>query len=364
MVSASGTFEVVTGKNNQGDHIFSVVVKRSYRLRHGSVVTRCAADREIRKTDAYYDNGDPEYSTVQYESELAPYKPAADVVVVGNAYAPGGLPVTRMIASVIVADREKSILIFGDRECRYREDMPPVFSSPQPFTKMEIRYERAYGGRDTTSDPNIPFFYPRNYMGTGIALRNCKETVDGLPLPNIEDPDDLLTPERIVLEKPERWPEQPLPQGFGWFQRTWYPRSASVGSYPAFVDVDTVTTEERLGLVPKNHIALAKQFKLPSYHPRLNNGASHGMLFPHLNGNETVHLRGLSPEGVLDFTLPGESPKITLDIGFGAQELQARLDTVSIRPDDLELDLIWRGALPYEGYSWLPQMKRLNAEVH
>ncbi len=364
MAGTGRVFEIVAGKNDQGDHIFSVVAKRTYRIQHGSVVKRCAVDHELRKTDAYYEGGDPEWSTVQHEYELAPYKPAADIVVIGKAYAPGGVPATQMTASVQVAEREKSIIVFGDRECHYRKDMSPVLSGPKPFTEMEIRYERAYGGRDETSDPNIPFFYPRNYMGTGVALRNIKETVDGLALPNIEDPDDLLTPERIILGEPERWPQQPLPQGFGWFQRTWYPRNASVGLYPAFVDVDTVTTEERLGLVPKNHIALAKQFKLPSYHPRLNNGASHGLLFPVLQGDENVCLRGLSPEGLMEFTLPGESPKIMLDIGFGAQELQARLDTVSIRPDDLEVDLIWRGACVYEGYSWLPQMKRLAAEIH
>jgi hypothetical protein len=364
MAGAKGVFEIVAGKNDKGDHIFSVVAKRTYGIRHGGVVARSAADHPLRKTDAYYDDGDPEWSTVQYEYELAPYKPAVDMVVIGKAYAPGGKPATQMTASVEVAGRKKSIIVFGDRECHYREDMPPVFSAPKPFTDLEIRYERAYGGRDEISDPNIPFFYPRNYMGTGVALRNIKETVDGLALPNIEDPDDLLTPERIVLGTPERWPEQPLPQGFGWFQRTWYPRNAAVGCYPAFADIDTVTTEERLGLVPKNHIALAKQFKLPSYHPRLNNGASHGLLFPSLKGDETVRLRGLSPEGLLEFTLPGESPKIMLDIGLGAQELQSRLDTVSVRPDDLEVDLIWRGACVYEGYSWLPQMKRLEAEVH
>ena len=65
-----------------------------------------------------------------------------------------------------------------------------------------------------------------------------------------------------------------------------------------------------------------------------------------------------------EFSLPGETPKILLDIGRGEQELRARLDTVSIRPDDLEVDLIWRGAYVYEGYSWLPHMKRLYAEVH
>ena len=28
-----------------------------------------------------------------------------------------------------------------------------------------------------------------------------------------------------------------------------------------------------------------------------------------------------------------------------------------------KVDLVWRAALPYEGYAWLPQMTRLHAEV-
>jgi hypothetical protein len=122
--------------------------------------------------------------------------------------------------------------------------------------------------------------------------------------------------------------------------------------------------EERLGLLPKNYIALAKQFKLPSFHPRFNNGASFGMMFRDMKGDESISLRGFTPGGLLKFSLPGETPSISLDIGLGEQQLVGRLHTVSVRPDDLEVDLVWRGALEYEGYSWLPQMKRLHAEVH
>lgn len=363
MTKTNGAVEIVPGKNERGDHIFSVIVKRTFTIEHGGVARRGTSDQPIRKTNAYYDNGDPEWATVQYENELAPCKPLVDVVVIGKAYAPDRKPTTQMSVSVQVADREKKVAVFGNRQCQHREDLPPVVSGPAPFTEMEIRYERAYGGRDQTSDPAIPFFYPRNFMGTGVAIRNTKDTVQGLALPNFEDPRDLLTPERIILEKPESWPNQPLPQGFGWFQHAWYPRSTYAGSYPAYVDVDTVTAEERLGLVPRNHVALAKQFRLPGYHPRLNNGASLGMLFSSIKGDEAVTLRGLSPDGLLEFNLPGECPEISLDIGSGAQKLEARLDTVSIRPDDLEVDLIWRGACVYPGYAWLPQMKRLDVEV-
>jgi hypothetical protein len=185
-----------------------------------------------------------------------------------------------------------------------------------------------------------------------------------LALPNIEDPQDLLTPERIFIEEPDRWPLQPLPQGFGWRQRTWYPRAALLGTYPPFLDPGTVTAEERMGLVPANHVALAKQSRLRPMEAQFANGASFGLIFGSLKGDEPVVLGRLTPDGVLKFALPGDSPAISLDFGKGAEALEVQLHTVSIRPDDLEVDMIWRGARTYPGYSWLAKnMTRLHAEV-
>jgi hypothetical protein len=248
--------------------------------------------------------------------------------------------------------------------CRHRGDQPPGFSDPQPFAEMEIRYDRAYGGHDDKSDPRIPFHYPRNFMGKGVVLRNVKEVVEGRPLPNIEDPEDLLTPERVVIEDPMRWHLQPMPQGLGWRQRTWYPRSALLGSYPPFLEPGTVTAEERGGVLPANHVALARQSKLPPFEAHFSNGASLGMIFRSLRSDEEIHLLGLTPQGHLQFRLPGETPSVGLDLGEGLQPLQARLHTVSIRPDVLAMDLVWQAAQTYPGYAWLPQMKRLHAEVH
>jgi hypothetical protein len=360
----SEVFEIVPGKNDRDEHIFAVVVKRTYSIKHEQPLERSEKDHPLRKIDAYYDDGDPQWSTVQYEYEIAAYKQAVDVVVVGKAYAPGGEPAQQTMASVQVGERIKSIAVYGDRQCHFRQNSPPVFSDPKPFVNMEIRYDRAYGGYDELSLPDIPFYYPRNTMGVGVALRNTKEVVQGLALPNLEDPDNLLSPERVIIEDPQNWPDQPLPQGLGWFQRTWYPRCSLLGAYPAHVDVGTATPEERMGLLPRDHIALAKQFKLPTFMARFNNGASMGMLFSSLVGDERFCLRGLTPDGLLEFQLPGERPVIVLDIGRGEKQLLARLDTVSIRPDDLEVDMIWRGAYVYEGYSWWPKMQRFYAEVH
>ena len=324
---------------------------------------RAEQDRPFRLIDEYYDGGDPEWSTVQYESEVAPFKAATDVVVIGKAYAPGGVPTQQMTVSAQVGRRRKTLVVTGDRRCHYRPAAPPLIGEPEPFVEMEIRYDRAYGGRDEKSIPDIPFIYPRNFMGTGVVLRNTKDTVDGLGLPNIEDPDDLLTADRLFIGEPERWHLQPVPQGFGWRQRAWYPRSALLGAYPAFLDPGIVTTEERIGMLPKDHVTLAKQFRLRPFEAQFANGASIGMLFSDLTGDEPVELKGFSAEGMLTFSLPGDRPQMSLDVGAGLNALESKLHTVSIRPDDGEIDLIWRGAQTYGGYRSLSKITKLHAEV-
>jgi hypothetical protein len=362
-MGSNGVFQVVPGQNDRNEHIFSVIVKRSYRITPGARAERRDADHELRLIDQYYENGDPEWSTVQHEYELAPYKASTDVVVIGKAYVPRGVATERTMVGVQVGTGSKTLVVTGERKCSYREGAAPVFTDPEPFTEMEIRYERAYGGRDERSVPDIPFLYPRNFMGAGVVLRNMKETVEGLRLPNVEDPEDLLTPERLFIGEPDRWHLQPLPQGFGWRQRTWYPRAALLGSYPPFLDPGTVTSEERMGLLPKDHVALAKQSRLRPMQAQFASGASLGMTFSRLAGDEPVVLGRLTLDGVLKFLLPGDTPSIGLDLGRGMQPLEPKLHTVSIRPEDREVDLIWRGAQTYPGYSWLPNVTRIEAEV-
>jgi hypothetical protein len=358
-----GVVEIVPGLNPHDEPIFSVIVKRTYRIVPDGPAQRAEVDRPLRRIDEYYAGGGPDSSTVQHESELAPYKASTDVVVIGTAYAPRGAGTEQLTVGVQIGERRKALTVTGNRSCHFRAGSPPVFSDPEPFTEMEIRYDRAYGGRDDKSLPDVPFLYPRNFMGTGVVLRNVKEAIEGLPLPNIEDPQDLLTPDRLLIGEPDRWHVQPLPQGLGWRQRTWYPRCALLGAYPAFLDPGTVTAEEQMGLLPPDHIALAKQGRLRPMEAQFANGASFGMIFARLRGDEPVLLIRLTPNGVLKFLLPGDTPGIGLDLGHGMQPLEPQLHTVSIRPEEQELDLIWRGAQTYGGYRWLPKMTRLQAEV-
>jgi hypothetical protein len=356
-------FEISVGQDDQGQPIFAVLLKRTYDIRANQAAVRAEQDNPLVQTDVYYDDGDPRHATVKYESDMVPYKLATDVVVVGKAHSSTGKPATQLDAAVEIGGIRKVIRVIGDRKCIYRKNRLPGFTDPVPFVDMEIRYERAYGGWDRLSDPEVPFVYPRNHMGTGVAITNTPETIEGLVLPNLEDPDDLLTPDRLVLEVPNRWNGQPIPQGLGWFQKVWYPRCSFVGAIPGYVDPDEVLREETMGLVPQNQIALARQFKLPSFDARFNSGASPGLAVPYLKGGEQVKLIRLTPEEQLAFTLPVDPPRIMLNIGQGANEMEPVLHSVCVYPEEMKLDLVWRGAQQYPGMDWLPEMKIMDVEV-
>jgi len=360
-------YKVVSGKDDRRQFVFSLLVKRTYDIGAAQSLVRAQKARPIHLIDVYYPPADPATSSVQFENDMAPFKVATDVVVIGKVYAPGGKAVHQLDASIEVGAEtgasHKTVRVIGDRKCIFQSGATPAFTEPVPFTTMDLRYERAYGGTDSKSIPDLPFPYPRNHLGTGFVLNNTAEVIEGLALPNFEDPEDLLTPDRIVVGEPERWSGQPLPQGFGWFQRTWYPRSSFVGAVPGFIEPDTPLREEALGLVPKGQIALARQFRLPSFDVRFNSGASAGLAVPFLKGGEPIRLTNLSAEGTLAFTLPADAPRMIMDIGFGERELAPFLQTVCFRAEERQVDLVWRGSHEFPGIDWLPEMTRLHVEV-
>lgn len=360
---AKPAYAIVPGQDEQGNPVFSLLVKRTYVIKPNAPAVRADADQPLAPIDKYWDMGDPQTSTVQFESDLAPFKPLTDVVFVGKAVSQGGQPVTAMdVGLQVEGGGAKIVRVVGERRALPRGGKL-VFTEPQPFTEMELRYDFAYGGKDKVSLPEGPFHYPRNDMGRGMLLKWRKGLEEGIELPTIEDPADMLTPEGLLLMVPEAWPRAPMPQGLGWYPRTGYPRAFYAGAIPPYVETGTMTKEEFLGLIWKDHIVLARQSKLPGFHVRFMLGASQGLSMPYLKGDEAIRLRGLTPEGMLRFQLPGERPKMRLDIGKGMQDLEPVLHTVQIRGEEREVDLVWRGSLPYPGVEYLAEMTTLDATV-
>jgi hypothetical protein len=352
---------VLPGQAPDGDHILATLVKRSYTIIPGGRCQRAPKDRKLVASDTHF--GDPMNTAVKYESDFVPFKLATDVVVNCHAHAPGGQPVQELVTAIAIDDVVCSVIVIGDRRAHYRGGRAPDFGEPVPFAVMPIRYERAFGGVDIRSDPKLACAYGFNHLGRGFAIRNTPEVLENLELPNIENPVDRLTPERLCCGHFIHMDQLPEPAGFGWTMKVWRPRMLMAGVMPADAAIARALRQVHRQAVPAEQREMYDQTELPAMDFRFFNGASIGLVLPYLRGDEIVRTKHLTPDGRLDFMLPGDEPSIGIDIGAGVMTPVVRLQTVMIRLDEGEVDLVWRGAIPFPGPDWLPEMRRLAVEV-
>nr|WP_246356793.1 DUF2169 domain-containing protein [Pyxidicoccus fallax] len=286
------------------------IVKCTYALGAGGRLTPAEAQIPVQAADDFH--GKPGESSVRWESDLALYKPATDVVLLGHAYAPGR-PEAEVHVSLRVGPVHRVLAVFGDRHWRWGLGM----SSPKPFTKMPLTYERAFGGTDrSAADPRHHEMEARNPVGRGFRARHTGQAAGDILLPNIEDPRNLLRSPR----------DRPEPAGLGFIARGWQPRAALAGTY------DEAWRKDRAPLLPQD------------FDERHHNAAPQPLrASPHLVGNEPVELAHLSPRGTLRFGLPGTRPRVQVSIGRTRHELSVLLDTVVLLPDEDQVVLVWRG---------------------
>jgi hypothetical protein len=228
---------------------------------------------------------------------------------------------------------------------------------------MPIRYERAYGGVDVASSgPDAPMIYPRNHLGKGFVVANVRASIEGLELPNLEDPGQPLRPETLVGPM-EQWQQRPLPQGFGWYGKLWYPRCSFAGVMPAYMSMYDELREAFLGLVPRDQVEQFKKFKLPLLDFQYFNGASPGLALPDLKGDETIRMVHLDPRGDFTLKLPGAPPRIGIDLGDSPRYPEVVLQTVCVLKEAGRVYLVWRGAVGYPGPEKLDAIKRMDVLV-
>jgi hypothetical protein len=300
--------------DEEGRELLTVVVKATYAIHADGRLQLAEEQRPVEVAGTY--NGDPETSSPRYEPEVAPKKPATDVVLIGHAHAPHAGTV-QLDVSFQVGPVRKTIRVFGDRYWFTRMGFR-VMSDPAPFWKIPLIYERAFGGWDhSPSDPNKHTVERRNPVGVGYYPKRFSSFVEGAPVPNLEDP-------RHLIGSPT---DSPPPAGFGFIGPGWAPRLNYAGTY------DDAWMQNRMPLLPID------------FDRRFYNAAPADQIVPgYLRGDEHVVVLNASPEGRLSFKLPGTPPPQCL---VEMQDetlctLESRLDTVIIDTDEAVVVLIWR----------------------
>ena len=303
--------EMVVAQDATAAIYLVLAVRATFDIAPDNRVVAAAEQDPVCTGDEYY--GEPAKSSLKNASDMALAKPATDVAVLGSARAPRGEPVTRMDVVLSVGPVLHRVVVFGDRRWQTLLGIAGI-SRPEPFVEMPIVYERAFGGTDDSHEnPRKHAWDPRNPVGTGFRVHR---PLDGMPLPNIEDPAALIS-SRL---------SRPAPQGFGFIPGHWAPRSSFVGTY------DERWQREQCPLLPED------------FDPRYYQAAHPALICDrHLAGDEAVRIIGMSEEGELAFDLPGVGVGVTVHPRHGRPSRHvAALDTIILRPNERKLNLVWR----------------------
>ncbi|HPL97841.1 MAG TPA: DUF2169 domain-containing protein [Smithellaceae bacterium] len=307
--------QIYTCPNLRGLDTLYIVVKQTYDLMPSPAIAE--TQQPIIEVDQYWD--EPGRSSLKYAGEIHLEKPGTDVVLIGEACSPNGRPVTEMNVGISVAGREHILKIFGDR--RWKKGFLSFgIDPPRPFTRMPLRYERAFGGMHIIDETSANILAEKkNPVGKGFTGRRSAREIDGMELPNIEDPADLI-------KSPT---DTPAPACFGYVAPNWEPRINYVGTY------DETWRKTIMPGMPED------------FDPRFYHMAHPGLIFsPHLKGGEPVILVNLSEQGRLNFTIPEDEPKIEANINGRFETAKANLETILLEPMEERMCLLWRAALP------------------
>jgi pSer/pThr/pTyr-binding forkhead associated (FHA) protein len=308
-------------QDEHGRAQLTVLVKITLRFGQNKVAV---AENQLPVFEADEPYADEPASSLKFESDLVPFKPRADIVLVGQAHSPQSRPVKELDVRLRVGEKQQRIRVIGNRKWWFPTAfaLVPKITEPEPFVTMPLVYERAFGG----IDPAAALYCHENLAGTGFVGKLCKESLHDTALPNLEDPSNLV----------HAWNSRPKPVGFGFYGRGWKPRLGYAGTY------DEKYRKERAPLPPLDFSHLIHNGAHPDW-----------QVEGYLRGDEQVELENLSPEGTIQFQLPGLRPRIelvrrksTLSSRVRREEARAALDTLVLIPDQKLLYGVFRAVCP------------------
>ncbi len=312
--------------NQQGIDTLYVAVKATFDI--GARADIAQQQQPLRLADEWW--GEPGQSSLKYASEVHLSKPTTDVIIVGEACLPGHRPVQQLDVAVSVGGRNKIIRVFGERVWD-SGFLGMSVSTPQTFETMPLIYERAFGGVHVVPSPrktsavgvmdatsNEVLFEERNSVGKGFTGRRSNKEIEGMALPNLEDP-------AYLIAKPK---DRPAPACFGFVAPSWFPRKNFVGTYDA-------------------HWQKTRAPYLPAdFDMRFFNAASPDLQMQQfLHGGEVIEIVNMSPDGRLRFALPHCELNVEVRVAGNVVRPKLSLETVLIEPTDKRLSMIWRAEL-------------------
>ena len=275
-------------------------------------------------------------------------KPHVGFVVLGEAMPPGGKRTTKMEVRAAIGDVEKQIAVFGPRRITWDSNDRIHIGRPDPFESIPLTLPHAHGGIDPRV-PNDrgddlvtrmllvvdhPGLYPRNPFGRGYLVDPGPVEDAALEMPNLEDPSDLLSEERLVVRDPRLWWRQPLPWALDFVHPVTFPRIYFHEGTDAWLPGSGKTIPcPKSGGFSSAALDPSSVSLLDGTSPLRPGEASHGLALRTVAGNDTATLEGMDAEfPTIGFRLDGAtSHMFDLRLDATIQRVEPKLHSIAVR---------------------------------
>ncbi len=250
--------------------------------------------------------------SLKLASDLVMFKPFGEVLLTGNCHAPDIHPATMVEVGLDIGKVSKRLKVHGDRVWLRDATGEFVIEGPLPFTRMPLRWERAFGGLNFAENP----------MGRGIEPWTAEDGRKFFYLANIEAPDSAVRGHGRLQK----------PACFAPIAPQWQPRFGREGTrdqhWATFV----------APLPPRDHDVRTAQA-----------APEDQWIEGYWRGDERIELTNLHPHHASFVTgLPGKRLRLFIEGQFGDSdavrfgEIPLNLDTVQIDMEAEQLHLTWR----------------------
>lgn len=238
-------------------------------------------------------------------------KPRGEYLVAGRCYVPDGREAPAAKVSIRFSQLSKTVYVFGDRRWTTPLHGIKAISAPEPFSMMDMSWERAFGGEG----------YEENPVGEGIKPQSAENRRLEIRLPNIEEPG------RLIASPGDR----PHPAGIGPRGLDWPARLKKLGTF------DDKWLRDHWPAFPGD-------FDFGYF----NMAPEDQQLDGYFRGGEVFDIRGMHSESP---RIEGRTPELrarvfaAYDDNVNISEIKTSLDTVWFFPNYMTGVLIWRGSL-------------------
>lgn len=309
--------------DNEDQEIGVVVAKAAFHRSADGQFRPTAKPPELRFSDMF--SGDAATSSLEAEQDIAPGKPATDLLIRAVARSFAGKAMSDWPVSIRIKDRlHYEFRVRGPAKWQHRF-MGWKLDAPTPVMQVPLEYELAWGGVLRDADNAIITLSEVNPAGRGFCTKSWldarRDPFDAPMIGFLAEmmQSDPLAPASVHGTRP--------------VAKTWLPRRAFAGTF------DSDWQQSRHPRMPQDY---ALEFWNCAHRPL--------QLSPHLAGDEIIEVHGISAGGPVLLPLPSAALALHVE-GATQMGISMVLDTVEAdlaaeNPAEHRLEMTWRARIP------------------